>query len=267
MSTPVPDPDLPTRLRASAISQESEQRVGRAWFRSMSRWLDRVRPTVLSGGRVDPGRVSDAQAFWSDEVDVRVVPEVRRTLNQVLSRVTGGPAVDDHWVSDYLNSAGNRMKNIPDEVYGLIVNAVENGIREGLGIREVSEQINTILGTTGSERWQNRAVVVARTETQGAINAGVYHGAVVDARNRGDVAPFKVWLSTMDSRTRPTHVTADQQRVLLEQPFRVGGAPLQFPGDPRGPANEVIQCRCTMLPVVLGEVIDWTNRQFNGGNT
>ncbi len=35
---------------------------------------------------------------------------------------------------------------------------------------------------------------------------------------------------------------------------------LMFPGDPRGPAAEVINCRCSILPFVLGDVIDWTDR-------
>jgi hypothetical protein len=74
------------------------------------------------------------------------------------------------------------------------------------------------------------------------------------------VAPFKQWISTEDARTRPTHVAADKQRTLLSEPFVVGGARLLFPGDPRGPAAEVVQCRCSLLPVVLGETIDWTER-------
>jgi hypothetical protein len=75
------------------------------------------------------------------------------------------------------------------------------------------------------------------------------------------VAPFKQWISTEDPRTRPTHVAADKQRTLLREPFRVGGASLLFPGDPRGPGAEVINCRCSMLPIVLGDIIDWTERQ------
>lgn len=97
--------------------------------------------------------------------------------------------------------------------------------------------------------------------TMAAVNAGAYNGAVRDAAERGDPAPFKVWLSTEDQRTRPTHVEADGQRTLLSSPFRVGGAQLLFPGDPRGPAQEIINCRCSLLPVVLGDVLDWTNRQ------
>jgi hypothetical protein len=177
--------------------------------------------------------------------------------------VTGqGDPVLDPYVSTYLNAAGNRLVRIPDEVYGLIVAEVERGIREGLGIPEVTAAIDTLLTATGSERWPNRARVVARTETMGAVNAGVFRGAQLDAESRGDIAPFKMWLSTEDSRTRPTHREADQQRTLLTSPFIVGGARLMFPGDPTGPADEVIQCRCTMLPIVLGETLDWTNRQF-----
>ena len=93
------------------------------------------------------------------------------------------------------------------------------------------------------------------------MNAGIFRAAVLDAEDRGDPAPFKVWLATDDSRTRETHDLADGQRTLMSEPFRVGGAALMFPGDPRGPAQEVINCRCSLLPLILGETIDWTDRQ------
>jgi uncharacterized protein with gpF-like domain len=89
----------------------------------------------------------------------------------------------------------------------------------------------------------------------------VFRGAELEAERRGDPAPFKQWISTDDTRTRPTHVEADKQRTLLSSPFVVGNSQLQFPGDPRGPAAEVINCRCSILPIVLGDVIDWTERQ------
>ena len=70
------------------------------------------------------------------------------------------------------------------------------------------------------------------------------------------------WLATSDSRTRPTHRAAEGQRVPVGQPFIVGGAELRFPGDPSGPPQEVIQCRCTMLLVEPGESVDLSNRQM-----
>lgn len=266
MSTPPPDDMLPARLRALSIISDGEQRVGRAWFRSMRAFLDLVRPRVTGTDPLTPAAVSDYQPFWSNEVDVRIVPAIGGVLRGAWRRVTNqGDSGTDQWVSQYLNEAGNRLRHIPDEVYGLIVTEVERGIREGLGIREVTSAVDTILTATGSDRWPNRARTVARTETMGAVNAGVFRAALLESESRGDPAPFKQWLSTIDDRTRPTHVVADKQRTLMTSPFQIGGSHLMFPGDPRGVANEVINCRCTMLPVVLGETIDWTNRQFQGG--
>lgn len=266
LSDPV-DPLLPARLRAIAIVTEGEQRTGRAWFRSATRFFDRVRPAVTGRGSIDPSRVSDHQQFWTDEVNVSVVPTVARTLRETFRRVTGrGDPETDPWVANYLNEVGNRLVRLPDEVYSLIVGVVERGIREGTALDEVTREIDTLLTATGSERWPNRARTVARTETMGAVNAGVLRSAQLEAEARGDLAPFKQWISTEDKRTRPTHVLADKQRTLLSEPFVVGGAQLMFPGDPRGPAKEVISCRCSMLPVVLGEVLDWTNRQYQGGS-
>lgn len=263
MTTPIgDDPHLPQRLRAQEFIRQGEERIGRNWFRSLTRFLDRVRPAVLRDGGIDPGRVSDDQQFWSDQVNVEVVPEIRNVLTDAWRRVTrAGDPPTDPWTSAYLNQAGNRMRNTPDEVYAMIVREVERGITEGRALDRVRDEIQQILTATGTPVWRNRAMTVARTETIGAVNAGVFRGAELDAEQRGDVAPMKVWISTDDKRTRPTHVEADQQRTLLRSPFQVGTAGLLFPGDPTGPAGEVINCRCTLLPVVLGEEIDWTERQ------
>lgn len=263
MTTPLgDDPNLPARLRAQEFIREGEARIARRWFRSLTRFLDRVRPAVLRDGGIDPGRVSDHVQFWTQEVDVEILPEIGDILGRAWRRVTGaGNPPTDPFVSTYLNEAGNRMSNTPDEIYALIVAEVERGITEGRSLQNVRDEIQLILTASGTDRWRNRAMTVARTETIAAVNAGVYRGAVLDAEQRGDVAPAKVWISTDDRRTRPTHVAADGQRTLLGSPFQVGGAALLFPGDPRGPAAEVINCRCTTLPIVLGETIDWTSRQ------
>ena len=63
----------------------------------------------------------------------------------------------------------------------------------------------------------------------------------------------KGWLDGKDARVRPTHVAARGQIVPLESPFEVGGSTLMHPGDPNGPVGEIINCRCTMVPVVAGD--------------
>ncbi|WP_326811638.1 phage minor head protein [Streptomyces scopuliridis] len=263
MTSPPEDEHLPARLRAQAIIRDGEQRIGRAWFRSLTRFLDRVRPAAAPpDGPLDPNRISDSAQFWTDEVNVQVVPEISNVLRRTWRRVTSaGDPVTDPYVADYLNDAGNRLKRVPDEVYARIVVEIERGIREGRPIPDVTAEVQRILTASGSELWPNRARTVARTEVMGAVNAGVFRSAQLDAEARGDMAPMKVWLATEDTRTRPSHRAADGQRTLLGSPFEVGGAQLLFPGDPRGPAQEVIQCRCSLLPVVLGETLDWTDRQ------
>ena len=256
------DPGLPQRLRAQVFIREGEERIARTWFRSVTRFLDRVRGPVLRDGGIEPTVAGQEQQFWTNEVNTEILPEVSGILSTAWRRVTAaGDPPRDPWVQQYLNQAGNRMVNTPDEVYGLIVAEVERGIREGLALERVRDEIQLILTASGTPYWRNRAMTVARTETIGAVNAGIFRAAELEAEARGDVAPFKQWIATEDKRTRPTHDAADRQRTLMSEPFRVGGAALMFPGDPRGPAAEVINCRCSMLPVVLGDVIDWTSRQ------
>jgi Uncharacterized protein, homolog of phage Mu protein gp30 len=263
VTTPIgEDPHLPQRLRAQTFIREGEQRIGNTWYRSLTRFLDRVRPAVTQGGGVDPARVSDHTPFWTEQVDTEVLPEVGGVLAGAWRRVTrAGDPPTDPWTSTYLNAAGNRMSNTPDEVYALIVREIERGITDGISLDDVTRSVQEVLTASATPYWRNRARTVARTETLGAVNAGVYRGAQLEAEQRGDPAPFKQWIATEDARTRPTHTAADKQRTLLSEPFRVGSSTLLFPGDPRGPAGEVINCRCTMLPVVLGETIDWTERQ------
>lgn len=90
-------------------------------------------------------------------------------------------------------------------------------------------------------QWETRADRIARTETTAAYNAGA-----LDA-GRVEQAGVKVWLATGDDRTRDTHLEASNTCVPLDGTFDVGGAALQMPGDPSGPPEETINCRCTVV--------------------
>jgi len=88
--------------------------------------------------------------------------------------------------------------------------------------------------------------MIARTETMTSVNFGqqvVYESEGVKQ---------KEWTATQDERTRPDHLDADAQVVAIDEAFTVGGQQLEYPGDPRGDAGNVINCRCTILPVIDG---------------
>lgn len=89
--------------------------------------------------------------------------------------------------------------------------------------------------------WRMRATRIARTEATASYNAGAL--SALDAEG----AVTKIWEATGDSRTRPTHRDADGQEVPIASRFTVGVAALMMPGDPSGPAAEVVDCRCCLL--------------------
>jgi uncharacterized protein with gpF-like domain len=162
------------------------------------------------------------------------------------------------------------MVRTPDEVFNLIAVAIAEGAGLGEGIPELAKRVNKILSVTETERWPNRAVVVARTETLGAMNAGRSDAFDAVATDLGGEFE-QMWLATDDERTRPSHRAADGQRVPLGTPFLIGADPamslagvhLMRPGDPTGPAHEVIQCRCTTLLVRPGETVDLSDRGWD----
>jgi 2'-5' RNA ligase len=56
------------------------------------------------------------------------------------------------------------------------------------------------------------------------------------------------WVSRRDERTRTTHRAAGGQVRSVVGTFDVGGAQLRYPGDPKGPIEETIECRCVLAP-------------------
>ena len=99
-------------------------------------------------------------------------------------------------------------------------------------------------------QWQWRADRIARTETIGAFNSGTYAGAFTQATQYGDRIGLQ-WWATRDTRTRQTHRRAHGQIRPVGERFKVGNAFLLYPGDPTGPAGEVINCRCVPVEIDL----------------
>lgn len=86
-----------------------------------------------------------------------------------------------------------------------------------------------------------RVDVITTTETVNAEGVGQAAGAEASG-----LPLMKEWISTRDSRVRPTHKSADGQVVKMSEPFKVSGSELMHPGDSSlGAAAEVVTgCRC-----------------------
>lgn len=117
---------------------------------------------------------------------------------------------------------------------------VSKGVTAGLSVGEVAKAIRATQGFS-----KMRSKRIARTETHSVANFST-HKAV-------ESTPLKhltkEWVATIDERTRVAHAspTVNGQKRDMNQDFRVGGAPMAYPGDPRGGAANVIHCRCIAI--------------------
>ena len=121
--------------------------------------------------------------------------------------------------------------------------AILEGVEEGDGIAGIARPIrNRTVGMIG----RARANVIARTETHAASQAA--QDEALGALGRPDTR--REWVAAFDGRTRESHRVADGQTRRLGDTFDVGGAKLKYPGDPDGPPQEIIMCRCIAAAVI-----------------
>lgn len=115
---------------------------------------------------------------------------------------------------------------------------VDEAIREGWGVDTIAKNLMKELNI--SERY--RAERIARTEVVSASNEGSLAGA-----NSTGLDMVKEWISYIDDKTRDSHRNIPQgvggESVEIDGIFSNG---LQYPGDPSGLGEEVINCRCTI---------------------
>jgi hypothetical protein len=146
-------------------------------------------------------------------------------------------AIDSN-ARNYLTTATNRLVGVGDASWAAIRDQLREGFIAGESIDKLQRRLREV-----SSMSQRRARTIARTEVVGASN----HGAMVGAASLPGLEPeYKTWLATFDGRTRPSHVNADGQRVLFEEPFTVGGYKMMHPHAYGAPAEEVVNCRCTV---------------------
>ena len=136
-----------------------------------------------------------------------------------------------------LEAFRRRITNIADTTRNQVIAAVARGFEEGLGQAGVAGFVMDLVPQFSRQR----ASVIARTETHGAAN----YGALGAAKETG-LDLRKIWIAAEDERTREAHAEADGQTVDIDGMFDIGGAALAYPGDPSGPADQVINCRCTI---------------------
>lgn len=118
------------------------------------------------------------------------------------------------------------------------------GVRAGEGIDDLAKRVESVFDDAEGYR----ATVIARTETIGQANRGIYGAHVMSG-----VVERRQWVGTPDKRSRSTHEIGSQLsgqvRPIGEKFESSSGAKAMHPGD-FGVAKEDIQCRCTTIALV-----------------
>jgi SPP1 gp7 family putative phage head morphogenesis protein len=132
-----------------------------------------------------------------------------------------------------------------------INSAITQGILQGEGIPKIAKRLERATNMDRSVAIRN-----ARTCVTSAQNAGRLD-AMKRERDMG-IAIKKVWLATLDSRTRDSHVALDGEERELEENFSNGLiAPANDGGV--GKPDQCYNCRCRLGRQFDKYRTDWTN--------
>ena len=120
---------------------------------------------------------------------------------------------------------------------------IVQGLLRGSSYQQMARDLKEF---TGKLAWEN--LRIARTEAHKA--------AVKGQLDNYDSAPDglelkRIWVATLDDRTRPDHGTMDGVAADAEGMFHTPWGPVTGPGI-EGPAEEVINCRCRVRAEVEG---------------
>lgn len=150
------------------------------------------------------------------------------------------------------DEAGEKITSITNTTRERLVKVVRDILDEadtqGWGIPEITSKLYKEVGKNLIGNGYARARAIAQTEMISASN----QAASFAAQSTG-YETRKFWSTSGLSNIRETHIEAEQYSnqkdgLKEDETFPNG---LLYPGDPSGPAEEVINCRCTLMHEIV----------------
>ena len=131
-------------------------------------------------------------------------------------------------------------KEITETTEALLKNSLGTALTNGESVEQMMKRVNTIYDYSAA----GRARTIAQTEMIGSVNYGALEG-----NKQSGVVWGTQWIGSLDDRIREDHaaLTADEVAVALGDDFPIVN--IQYPGDPSGEPEQVINCRCTTKPL------------------
>ena len=206
----------------------------------VQRWTDRYHPLIGETFAKGGAHVSHSlNRSRSERADPTKPPKKNEN-----APATSPPVVQfdfhltDPHVQQAIRDRSSRLaENVGATTGAAIDDALRIALREGLSITETANLIDKVaFGLSAAQR----ALTIARTETVGALNQGQFMAAADSGQIEG-----KEWLTQGDGKVRDSHAECEGEGMIaMDDTFSNG---CNYPGDPDGDPEEVINCRCSLL--------------------
>ena len=219
-------------------------------------------------------RVSSVAGMWRE----RVRPLVRRLLgiSETAAHATAedaGASLPDGWddlprrwedgdlpagMGQYAKATEDLLTAVGDRLAEAARRELAAGLDAGEDLDQLRDRLRAAFDRDGAQLGPGREERIAVTEAGRAWNTATL--AAARAASTPEQPLVKTWVSRSDGRVRPAHRGADGQTRPLDEPFTVGGAQMQAPGDPDAPSTLTVGCRCR-LRIGTGGVAASTHSQ------
>jgi hypothetical protein len=177
----------------------------------------------------------DMQALL-DEMPLAIGTEMPAWLKKRVTKELLDTFKQPYW-KKYNETTANDVRKVLDK-----------GIVEGMSIRDLAKAVKEKMGPAYQ---QHRAVATARTESTAACNAG--HTMSIERLEETLGMPVgKEWVSVLGNTTRESHAAIDG--MISDKAtgmFELSGYKVPYPSHFSLPAEERIQCQCTIISAIV----------------
>lgn len=190
-----------------------------------------------------PGAVTAPLAGLIEDMAPTVEQILAQASVQEIRELIGDPKFN---IGDYSPQVAELLKTKAftlcqrtlDNLIGDLNASLTASFEAGLGIDDAANALKDVFDDLKNFELER----IARTEinsTQNQVAAQTIRDLNID---------YHQWIATQDDRTRESHLEMDGLIVRVGDLFPNG---LEYPGDPNGAPEEVINCRCRIRPYIF----------------
>jgi len=227
--------------RVEPMERQFKETV-RAYLLRMKKWFEKQ---LASKATVDaiPYSLLELGDKWDRELRLlanKYYGKLSDVVGPMIELHLNGAGIPFTWsktdprIIKFLDRKEIKIVDINERVRDRVRDKLRHAQQSNQTVNELQESIYGVMQDSRA-----RSLMIARTETMQASN-----GMEFESYKAAGVEKH-MWLAALDEVTRDSHIQAMAQGpVPLGQVFSNG---LLYPGDENAPAEEVVNCRCTLM--------------------